>query len=171
MFNNTNANFKWELYTPPVPQFMSQAERDARGPSPIGIYDHTTSGAGSGYIYANGGQTKKNETATFISKVYRPFSTDSPGDASRCLEFYFFIQGDDAVSLTVKAFSYVSSFTTTKLTLWSRNYDHNKQWWKAEQNIRLITNYSIAFEAVTENNQNGIVAVDDIMLRNGNCSR
>lgn len=168
-FNSTNPNFQWQLYTPPIPQFSSEPEA-ARAPSPIGINDHTAQGAGSGFIYAAGGSTPKNQTASFISKTYPPFSTESPGDASRCLEFYFFIQGDDTVSLTVKAFSYVSSFTTTRLTLWSRNYDHSGQWWKAEQNIRLITNYSIAFEALTEGTPNGIVAVDDITLKNGNCS-
>jgi hypothetical protein len=170
---DTKSNFQWSLFLPETRllDFNSENENEFLSKvNPIPIYDHTTDGVGSGYIYVDTRGFRPNETATLTSKLYAPFSTDNPTEASRCVEFYFYIQGTNVVRLNLKTNAPPS---TTKNTIWSRDYDHSSYWWKGEANIKLITNYTTIFEAVILNNtaMNGLAALDDIIIRNGQCSR
>ena len=153
---NASSNFKWELYLP----------QQNAGPLPIN--DHTSDGVGSGYVYARSNGFKLNNSATLTSKVYPALSSLFQNESARCLEFYFFLQDTNAISLNVKA--QTSSVSTTNI-IWSRNYDHSNYWWKGEVNVKKLVDYSIVFEAVVGTNpSNGLVALDDIILRNRTCS-
>ena len=161
---NATSNFKWQLFVPTIRNVDENAEESQTKLNPLPINDHTTNGVGSGYLYAESRGFKQNDTATLTSPTYAPFSTNS---SSRCLEFYFYLQGTDSIKLNVK-----TSSTSNKNIIWSRDYDHSSYWWKGEANIKLLTNYSILFEAVVLNNPlSGIIGLDDIILRNGQCSR
>lgn len=159
-----NNNFKWTLYTPSRRSIYNIEPRTG----PLPIYDHTSEGIGSGYVYAQSRGFRKNDSTSLFTKVYTPFDISNPTDSSRCLEFYFYLQDTDAIELNVV----LMTTSSTKNKLWSRNYDHSKFWWKGEVNIKVLTNYSLAFEAIVLNKpENGLAALDDIGLRNGICSR
>lgn len=159
---DTKTQFQWKLFLPAV-QFSEPKA------TPLPINDHTTDGVGSGYLYAETIGFKKDDAAVLTSQIYTPLTTTTPSDAARCLEFYFYIQGTNAVKLNVRAFQ-TTSFT--KFVVWTRDYDHSKFWWKGEANLKFISNYTILFEAVVGNNSNnGLAGLDDIILRNGECSR
>lgn len=156
-------NFQWLIYTPDAPDFFSQRE------APLPIFDHTSEAYSSGYMYVLSKGFKVNDTTSLVSREYEPFSESNPKDATRCLEFYYYMQETNAITLNVKTITTESSIVNT---LWSRNYDHGKFWWKGSVNVKLIVNYGVAFEAVVgANSENGIVALDDVGLRNGACSR
>ena len=163
---NATSNFKWQLFVPTIRNVDENAEESQTKLNPLPINDHTTNGVGSGYLYAESRGFKLNDTATLTSQTYTPLSTNV-NESSRCLEFYFYLQGTDSIKLNVK-----TSSTSNKNIIWSRDYDHSSYWWKGEANIKLLTNYSILFEAVVLNNPlSGIIGLDDIILRNGQCSR
>ncbi|CAF0741635.1 unnamed protein product, partial [Brachionus calyciflorus] len=160
---NSSSNFKWEVYTP---ELIGKSIDSKAGPLPIN--DHTTDGLGSGYVFAKSSGFKLNNSATMTSQVFQPLSTNNQNNSARCLEFYFFLQDTNSIILNVKAFTPRSSVI---YPLWSRDYDHSNFWWKGEVNIKLLQNYSVIFEAVVGTNpSNGLVALDDIILRNGSCS-
>jgi hypothetical protein len=162
---NNTANFKWQLFVPTNRYSELEMEQQSKL-NPLPINDHTTNGVGSGYMFAESKNFKLNDVATLTSQTYPPFSVNIT-DSSRCLEFYFYLQGNDAIKLNVK-----TSTTLNKNTIWSRDYDHSSYWWKGEATIKLLTNYSLIFEAVALNNPiNGLVGLDDVILRNGQCSR
>jgi hypothetical protein len=169
---DTSKNFQWKLYIPDALKSNTEGEIDKseeQRAGPLPIDDHTTNGGGSGYVYVQTNGFQVNNTAKLVSKVYTPFSTVDPLQGARCLEFYFYIQGKDAVQLNVKS---VTSPSSTENLLWTRSSDHSKYWWKGEANIRLIGNYSVVFEAIVGSSPtNGLAALDDIILRNGQCSR
>ena len=150
---DTKTSFQWQLFVP--------VESD-----PVSLNDHTTDGKGSGYMFAISNGFKANDLALLTSKLYSPFSTTSLTDAARCLEFYFYLNTDNSIRLDVRA------NTLLKNLLWSRSTDHGKYWWKGETNVKFLTNYTISFEAVVGTNPlNGFLALDDVILRNGECSR
>ena len=158
-----SSNFKWRLFTPSIRTLDIEYQPKL---DPLPVNDHTTNGIGSGYLYVNTAGFKMNDVALLTSQSYAPFST-TINDASRCLEFYFYLQGNDAAKLNVRA-----ATSLNKNVIWTRDYDHSGYWWKGEANIKLITNYSILFETIALNNTlNGLVGLDDIILRNGECSR
>ena len=162
---NNTVNFKWQLFVPTLRGLETDLETTSRL-NPLPINDHTTNGVGSGYMYAESKNFKLNDVATLTSQIYPPFSINI-SDSSRCLEFYFYLQGTDAIKLNVR-----TSTTLNKNTIWSRDYDHSSYWWKGEATIKLLTNYSILFEAIALNNPiNGLIGLDDVILRNGQCSR
>lgn len=159
-----NNNFKWTVYTPTL-RILDEIEPRV-GPLPIN--DHTTEGIGSGYLYVQSSGFKFNDSTSLFSKQYPALDTSDPIRSSRCFEFYFFIQDTDSIGLNVRT----ATTSSVRNLIWSRNYEHSKYWWKAEINIKLITNYSVLIEAVIGNNpNNGLAALDDISLRNGACSR
>jgi hypothetical protein len=161
-------NFDWQLYLPP--QSLYTQEEIARADTgPLPIYDHTTEGVGSGYVYVKSSGIQVGSTATLQTQTYIPFSTNV-NDTGRCLEFYFFIQDTDSVILNVKGKTLINN--QVKYLLWSREVDHSQFWWKGEVNVNFYTNYTLIYEAVVGNNSaNGVAAMDDISLRNGACSR
>jgi hypothetical protein len=155
---NSTSDFQWKFFFP----------TDNQGPIPIG--DHTNEGGtGSGYAYVQIQGFKTNESTSLISQLYDPFINTSLIGTKRCLEFYYYLRGDDAAAFNVLALTPPFSF---KYTLWSRNYDHGLNWWKGEVNIQLISAYKIVFEAIVKNMRlNGIIGLDDVILKNGGCSR
>ena len=105
---------------------------------------------------------KPNETAVMTSKVYDILtSTLNPNEEFKCLEFYYYMNGEGSAKLNVKA---KTPSTSATFPLWSRNYDHGSFWWKGSTNIKLITNYSIVFEAMVgpKSNNNALIALDDV---------
>ena len=105
---------------------------------------------------------KPNETAVMTSKVYDILtSTLNPNEEFKCLEFYYYMNGEGTAKLNVKA---KTPSTSATFPLWSRNYDHGSFWWKGSTNIKLITNYSIVFEAMVgpKSNNNALIALDDV---------
>ena len=157
--NSTIPNFEWTVYNP---QSGSQQ-------APIPIFDHTSEGVGSGYLYAKStGSNRLNDTTSLFSKMYTPFDSLTPNASARCLEFYFYIENTDAVTLNVLTFT----SPTAKNFVWSRNYAHKGYWWKAEASFKLLLNYTYQIQAVVGTKpENGLIAIDDIGLRNGDCSR
>lgn len=153
---STSDLFKWQLYYPVSTES-----------NPLPIYDHTSEGTGSGFIYVISNGFSIGDIATMSSKVYPSIGDlDIP---SRCLEFFYFMNQTDSINLNVKA---KSPSLLNEYTIWSRNYDHGVYWWKSEINIKLQSNYYIIFEAeVGLKPENGVVALDDISIRNGPCSR
>jgi hypothetical protein len=172
---NQTSQIQWQIFSPIDMTRLSRDDYDEEGKlradvGPITIGDHTTEGGiGSGYVYVQTQGFRINQTAALTSQQYAPFATTNPEEAKRCLEFYYYMQGDDSVTLNVRA---ITPPPINNYNLWSRNYDHGVYWWKGEANIKLVTNYSIMFEAVVGNNpNNGLVGLDDIILKNGGCSR
>ena len=134
---NNTANFKWQLFVPTLRGLESNLETTSTKINPLPINDHTTNGVGSGYMYAESRNFKLNDFATLTSQVYSPFSINI-SDSSRCLEFYFYLQGTDAIKLNVR-----TSTNSNKNTIWSKDYDHSSYWWKGEATIKLLINYSL----------------------------
>lgn len=132
---------------------------------PLPIYDHTSEGTGSGYIYAKSISLNENESTDLLSRVYPPLL--GTNDPTRCLEFYYYME-NNAITLNVLT----NTSLMTRHTIWSRNYEHREFWWKGNANIKLLTDYSVIFEAVVgQNSKDGLIALDDIGLRNKPCSR
>ena len=111
-------------------------------------------------MFAETSGFKPNETAFMTSKVYDILTaTLDPNEEFKCLEFYYFLNGEGSARLNVKA----STSTSAKFPLWSRDYDHGLFWWKGSTNIKLISNYSIVFEAIVgQGSNNGLIALDDV---------
>jgi hypothetical protein len=167
-FTSTSNDFKWNLYLPP--QQNAQLKGDSLPPLPIN--DHTTDGIGTGYVYALSKQGMLvNSSASLTSKIYQPFLTNK-NESTRCLEFYYFIQNNNALILNVKGRTYSSLSNIITNLLWSRDFDHSGFWWKGEVNVKYLTNYSFVFEAIVGKmpENNGLIGLDDISLKNGQCS-
>jgi hypothetical protein len=163
----TENNFAWQVYVPPQ-SLYTQEEILRADMGPLPIFDHTTDGTGSGYAYIKSDGVKAGSVATLQTPIYQPFSTNL-NDTTRCLEFYYYIQGTDSVILNVKAKTVQSS--SVKYPLWSREVDHSEFWWKGEVEVNFFTNYTLIYEAIAGNNSaNGLAAMDDIYLKNGVCS-
>ena len=151
--------FSWKLF---MPDPMANVSIVANFPL-YPVNDHTSSGLGSGYVYVDTSGFNASTRTIMISKRY--FS-DSPPSA-RCFEFYFYMNGKGSSSLGVRLES-----ASSNIDLWSRNYNHGAQWWKANINMKYAFSYSIVFEAtVGSDNVTDKIALDDIMLREGTCSR
>ena len=139
------SEFQWQLFIP----------TDQNLP---GIPDHSSGSTGTGYLYALSTFYNTNDTATITSQVYNPLE-------DRCLEFYFYLLGQEALRLDVVLMSDKSNL------LWSRANQHIDYWWKGEVKINSLTNYSIRFEAIIGvQPADGFVALDDIILKGGQCS-
>ena len=161
--------FKWNLYTPSSRLYLATPDEIAKADlGPLPIFDHSTEGVGSGYVYAKSAGFPSESTANMTSQEYTPFSTNL-SDTGQCLEFYFFLQDTDAIQLNMKL---KRMDNITYKLLWSREVDHSNFWWKGEVNVKVTSNYRILYQAVVKNNStNGLVALDDISLRNGQCSK
>lgn len=156
--NSTNPNFGWKVFNPIT---SSQP--------PLLIYDHTSEGVGSGYMYVQSENTLRfNDTTSLFSPLYQPLDTTTPNASTRCLEFYFYLQGTDAITLNVRTWT----SSVGRNLLWSRNYEHVGFWWKAEVNIQSLVPYQYHIDAVVGNRpERGLAAIDDVGMRNGACSR
>lgn len=163
---DVTSSFTWKTYLPPVTLKLEDELKQVMGPLPI--LDHTSEGIGSGYAYADASGIRYGYTTTLKSPLYKPFAP-SVNYSGQCLEFYFYLQGSDAVALNVKA---RQNGSFNEPLLWTRSNDHSGAWWKGEVNIKFFNDFKIYFEALALNDTlKGIVALDDIMLKNGDCSR
>ena len=152
---DTKSQFQWQLYMPTDFNIIQL------------IPDHSTGATGTGYLFAVSNGFGYNETALFKSKTYNPASVSNLNDADRCLEFYFYLMSKDAMRLDVSLVT-----QSNKNLIWSRAGEHVVYWWKGEVNVKSLTDYSIAFEAVVgKNPDDGFLSIDDIILRDGRCSR
>lgn len=135
----------------------------------LSIPDHTSEGLGSGYIYVQSSSNMQlNDTASIFSSFYQPLDTLTPNASTRCLEFYFYLQGTDSIALNVRTWT----SGTGRNLVWSRNFDHSGFWWKAEVNIQSLLVYQYHIDAVVGSRpERGLAAIDDIGMRNGACSR
>ena len=158
--SSSNA-FKWTIYSPDLPSNTQQ--------NPLSINDHTTDSIGSGFLFASSASGKENDSAQFTSPIYAPFGVDNPYDSTRCFEFYYFMTTDNAIRLNLVGTT-IQTYSKTPNVLWSRSVEHSGYWWKASQNVRYITNYTLGFEAIVGKGAAGVAAIDDVKLRNGNCS-
>ena len=151
--------FSWKLFMPDPAANASTVQNYPLYP----LNDHTSRGLGSGYVYVDTNGFNTSTRAIMISKRY--LSDGSPN--ARCFEFYFYMNGNGSSSLRVRLES-----ASSNTDLWSRNYNHGAQWWKANINMKYAFSYAIVFEAyVGSNNVTDKIALDDIMLREGTCSR
>lgn len=174
LFQNQIVNtssFQWHLYNPTSP------EESIKTPSSFMSYDHTSSAASSGYAYVEattGAYAPYPATpdAKFTTQVYEPPATVKPKQpAARCLEFYYNVQGDNVVELSISYWrSYKDGYK--QLSLWSRQYDHGASWWKAEVDVSIDVSYYLEYSArvLTASSVTGFAALDDITLRDGQCS-
>lgn len=164
IFKGSDFIHVWKPYIPNV-LFPTEAKANE---APLPILDHTTEADGSGYIYFNSTGAQTNDwTIARRLKSYAPLLNG--GDATRCLEFYYFLSGKDSIALNVLT----NTSLGTEHLIWTRDYDHGAtSWWKGNVNIKLLIDYHVLFKAVVGDNPNdGLVALDDIILRNGPCSR
>ena len=147
--------FSWKLYVP-----VAGDEESSR---PLPIYDHTTGDFGSGYVYADATGFNQRDQTIMKSPLY-----EADGVATeRCLEFYFYLVGD-SINLSAKLLRESASSY-----LWTRDYDHGTGWWKANVNMKYGFDYRIGFgvEILGKNSTGSKTAIDDILLRDGICSR
>ena len=152
------AAFAWKLFTP---SSSSSSSSRVVTPSPILINDHTTDDSGSGFVYADASGFSPGATTTMTSREYEAASSQ------RCLEFYYFLRGNEANALTLNVFRDEYS------VLWSRDFDHKSHWWKADVPLKYLNEkYSIKFQAVVnEQNSTSKAALDDIIFKSGECKR
>ena len=153
-------DFQWKYYS-----------QSSSANSPLPINDHSTDGVGSGFVFVDTtGFENKIKSATMRSIFYDPLSTTNISESSRCLEFYYYIQGNNQIELRVQTI--LGNNTVLPNFLWSRTYDHIGYWWKAEANVKYLTKYGFIFAAIIgKDTLTGVAAIDDIVLRNGECSR
>lgn len=156
---DTSNSFQWRLYNPTAGRAESHLNRINLLP-----FDHTTDGVGSGYLYADSTNQMPNRTAIFISPTYL---SDNNKVIQRCLEFYFYLLGTNAINLNIEILSLTSGH---KSSLWSRDYDHSKHWWKGEIDIRSASDFQLIFEAISRGSD-GLIGIDDISLKGENCAR
>jgi hypothetical protein len=167
---STASNFQWKLFDPKsrfreINSDNNEIKQAKTGP--ILINDHTTGGSGSGYVYVESTNQNPKDKASMTSQLYYPIALNQ-NEAFKCLEFYYYLQGDDSIKLNAKTFTPSTSLSNQ---LWSRDNNHGSFWWKSESNIKLISNFSIVFEAIIGTNPSGgLAALDDILLRDGSCS-
>jgi hypothetical protein len=162
--------FEWKVNSPDTRRDDLDKNEDelVRAAFEIPFFDHTTNGRGSGFVYVQKPVFKSGATINMTSMIYEPLE-DNSKYLSRCLEFYYQLRGtEDSMGLNV----IVNSDGPSKM-IWSRRYDHGETWWKGETDVNEVTNHSIQFQAIsgTKSNLEGLVALDDISLRNGKCSR
>ena len=144
----------WLVYDPDV----------ANASTPLAVNDHTTEAYGSGYVYVGTADFKFNDTALMTSPPY-PAMTSTAKDAERCLEFYFYLEGNDSVALNVR-------LDEPQVLVWSRDYEHSTFWWKADIGLKYTSSYRVIYEAVVtgQDNSSSWAALDDIVLKDGPCS-
>jgi hypothetical protein len=147
--------FRWQIYQP---------SREGTIQKSLLLFDHTTGGFGSGYLYANSTGQTDNRTASIKSPLY-PGANMIVGE--KCLEFYFFLIGDNT---TLNVRSFIPSTNNSNI-MWSRNFDHSLYWWKGEVNIKINSDFNILFDAVSGQANSGLVGLDDISMKKESCSR
>ena len=162
-----NNTFQWKLHTP---------ESYKSGPLPI--MDHTSDDYGSGYVYAAAPSNPPTDgpallRATMISVKYEAIS--GPLSGARCLEFYFYLNGETDETLSPMKLNVRLDQPNDNVVVWSRDYAHGESWWKADVSLRYQHSYALVYEALvnasTAAASKAIAALDDIILKDGQCSR
>ena len=155
MKNSTSDAFAWRVYDPLVEGSIN----------PLPVADHTTEAAGSGFVYVDASAHRPNVSARMTSPAYPATVSKKLARSTRCLEFYYFIQGNHSLALNVR-------LDEPNKIVWARNYEHRAYWWKADITLKYATQYRVIFEAAIRSQfAEAKAAIDDITLREGACSR
>lgn len=162
----SDGDFKWRLFLPTRSQNELDIDQAKDNSGPLPIYDHTSEGTGSGYVYVASKDVVNGSTASMISPTYTV--NESVSLDKKCLEFYYYLQGSHAMALNVQV---LPSNSFSKYLIWSRSNDHSQFWWKGEIEVKLTKEFKIYYEATVLNNTlYGLAGLDDIILRDGACA-
>ncbi|KAK7473655.1 hypothetical protein BaRGS_00035133, partial [Batillaria attramentaria] len=125
--------------------------------------DHTL-GTGSGwYIYIETSSPRHpNDTARLVS----PQISDN---AARCLSFYYHMYGSSVYLLNV--YMKYSGQSGQGSLIWQKQGTQGNQWKRATVNINPSQPYQLIIEGVRGVSYSGDIAVDDVTLPTGSCSR
>ncbi|CAM4977745.1 unnamed protein product [Rotaria socialis] len=148
--NATASSLQWKTYTGSDTQVRT---------TPI-PFDHTTGTNRGSYAYIDLESQGENLNGRLYSPMYKSTKTQS-----YCLEFYYVLAGSN------NTFNILTETTgSTPRALFTRNYDHGFIWNKGEITLPPLNNVRIVFEIITGYLRQGFVALDDSMVKEGECS-
>ena len=132
-------------------------------PSSLPFTDHTTNSFSGSVAYVDLKNSNINSKARLVSSSYLPNGVE-------CLQFWYLNNGLNTSKLNV----YEKKLSSYNLK-WSKISHLNQLDWRFGQvNIgeSASSEYSIVFEGfILKNDENSIVAIDDVILRIGECSQ
>ncbi|CAF4185562.1 unnamed protein product, partial [Rotaria sp. Silwood2] len=123
-------------------------------------FDHTTGTNRGSYLYID----LENQGENLNGRLYSPMYPSSKNQ-SYCIEFYYVLVGSN------NTFNlYTESNAGTKRPIFTRNYDHGYVWNKGEVTMTTINDVRLVFEILSGYTRQGFIALDDYMVKQGECS-
>ncbi|KAJ8029935.1 MAM and LDL-receptor class A domain-containing protein 2 [Holothuria leucospilota] len=148
---NSNDEFDWLRHQGGTPSPLT-------GP-PV---DHTTGTSTGYYMYAESSLPQNlGDTAVITSPVLL-------GDSSLCLEFYYYMYGNNVGDLTL--YMQFTSSDNMTLLLWSSRGSQFERWHRGLIDLyNTLDPFQISLKATVGNGHQGDIAVDDISISPGSC--
>ncbi|KAL8608892.1 hypothetical protein ACOMHN_065230 [Nucella lapillus] len=122
--------------------------------------DHTTGTSTGHYMYVKGSNRGANTKARLLSPAY-------PGTRPMCLHFWYNMYGSNMGTLNV--YAKPTSGSALGAPIWKLSGNQGQGWQVAQKTIPAGAGYSVVFEAVRGNGSLGDMALDDVLLTNGDC--
>ncbi|CAF3623338.1 unnamed protein product [Rotaria sp. Silwood1] len=142
-------------------QGPAASQQDAHNP----LFDHTGSQSNGYYLLLQPNTSIPFPNANISSQ----FRSTAMNNNRQCLEFWYFIYGSHAGTLSVEKLS-GSSFSQLR---WTTTGGKGYEWYHAQVNLQSSTSnptqFTIAIEGTWSANNRGSIAIDDITLLNGTC--
>lgn len=118
--------------------------------------DHTTSTQAGNFAYLNTGVGSFGDKGLLKSKQYRALGNE-------CLQFWYLLDGNEIGSLNIYT-------TMSNNVIWSRaGRTGTPDWHYGQITIYGQRDFGIIFEGIKGRGNQGIIAIDDILLISGSC--
>ncbi|XP_070567019.1 MAM and LDL-receptor class A domain-containing protein 2-like [Ptychodera flava] len=122
------------------------------------VYDHTTGTDQGWYVYIEANNKDEDDAARLESSVI-------PATSQSCLVFYYHMYGTHVNTLSV----YIKTNGQLGSPVWTRSGADENDWMYAQYWITSTTSYQIVFEGTAGSGVRGDIALDDIVLFDGEC--
>ncbi|XP_033124021.1 MAM and LDL-receptor class A domain-containing protein 1-like isoform X2 [Anneissia japonica] len=124
-------------------------------------YDHTYGTLQGFYIYIETSVQNLNDIA-------RIWTTSYPATDGTCVQWYYHMYGATVNTLNV----YIVNTTSTVGTIaWTNKNDQGNFWRLGQISIELNNAFQIMFEGIVGSSSTGDIALDDVTITDGICSR
>nr|KAG5689549.1 hypothetical protein BaRGS_022052 [Batillaria attramentaria] len=121
-------------------------------------FDHTQGNIQGYYIYIETSGHNVNDSARLVSPTF-----SSQGVS--CATFWYNMYGSHVNRLSM----YLGMASSATTQMWTKSGNQGASWHRAEVELGSVTNGKLVFEALRGNGYMGDIALDDIVVYQGNC--
>ena len=128
--------------------------------------DHTTDSVNGTYMFIEASSPRRpNEKARFISESFRAVPAKG-----RCLQFWYHMFGADIGTFNI--LHKTAPGNKSEKILWSLSGQQGSTWLNGKVSLSKVpsTRFWVVFEAIRGNGYRGDIAIDDILITNGDCA-